>query len=281
MTGNVSWRFTATATSHTLVVVQVVDRTVIWAAGGGFTEGDGSVVRSVDGGRHWSRVTPPGGASPAFRDVHAVDANRALVLTMGSAARIYRTVDGGASWRETFANTDPAAFYDGMAFFDRRRGVAVSDAVDTTIPIQITGDGGRSWARVPAGGVAAGLPQEGPFATGTSLVAIGKRDALFVTTVPEHHPRVFRTRDGGLTWTVADTPIPRPGLRSVAFRNRHDGLGVGGTPPTEGTDGVGSAARTEDGGRTWQVTGAPTGFRNSVAWLSGRRAVAVGTPAAT
>jgi photosystem II stability/assembly factor-like uncharacterized protein len=273
-----SWRFRQTATTSRLIVVKVVSEKVIWACGGGAVPEDGAVVLSVDGGKKWKNVTPPKAKSQLFRTIKAFDADHVVVMTAGPAARIYRTVNGGDDWRVTFANTDPNAFYDGGTFFDKRRGIAVSDTVGAAMPIQFTEDGGKTWKPLPPGAVPDGLPGEGPFATGTSIVSTSKRKAVFTTTSPDGNPRAFLTDTGGTSWTVVDTAIPRAGLRSISFRDRHDGIGVGGTPPAEGTPGDGISARTDDGGRTWRATGAPTGFRNGVTWISGDMAVAVGAP---
>ena len=86
--------------------------------------------RTVDGGRSWQQVGPPGTATLDFRDIEAFDARTAVALTIGEGedSRIYRTTDGGRTWTESFRNTDPNAFYDCMAFFDRRHGLALSPA---------------------------------------------------------------------------------------------------------------------------------------------------------
>ncbi|MFD9330474.1 WD40/YVTN/BNR-like repeat-containing protein [Streptomyces sp. NPDC060065] len=281
------WRFTKTSTSHTLRVVDVVDRSVVWAAGGGFngTTDAGAVVRTVNGGRSWQNVTPPGGTDEQFRDVEAFDRNHALVLAVTNGtepSRFYRTADGGATWQLVFRdpNPDPNAFYDCMAFFDHRRGLAVGDtAGDRFLPIQATVDGGRTWRLTPTSGMPAVVPGDGAPATGTCMVTKGRHDAWFGTVGPEsgtpHNPQVFHTRDGGRTWTVADTPIPGPsGITSLTFRDRRHGLAVGGTFLPD----VGVAARTSDGGSSWSLVGTPGGFRSGVAWVPGRRdtAVAVG-----
>jgi photosystem II stability/assembly factor-like uncharacterized protein len=287
MANNVSWQFTATATTNTLIVVEVVNETVIWAAGGGFAgaANDGSVLRSVDGGQNWENVSPPGGVGQAFRDVKAFDADRALVLAVGNGplSRVWLTDNGGRRWERVFQNTVHDAFYDGMTFFDDSRGLAVSDAVDGAFPILATVDGGETWELVSSAGVPAALPGETVFATGTTLVTVGESDAWFGTTATNRSPRVFHTGDSGKTWVVADTPIPaspddRAGLRSLSFLpDRLHGLAVSGTPPgADGTGAVGFTARTSDGGLTWGLAGPTTGFRNSVAWISSQAAVAVG-----
>lgn len=284
-----SWRFMPTATSNTLITVDVVDRDVVWAVGGGFrgATNDGAVVRTVDGGRSWRNVTPPGGVADKFRDVEAFDRDHALVLTLprgDEPSRIYRTADGGVTWHLVFRNAVPNAFYDCMAFFDDRHGLAVSDPVGGKFPILATEDGGSTWRQAPADGMPAATPDDGALASGTCMVAHDRRHAWFGTTGTRggtgRNPQVFRTADGGRTWSAADTPIPgeTASIASLSFRDPRHGLAVGGDfDPDNGID-SGAAASTADGGTSWSLGGAPGGFRNSVAWVpgSGRTAVAVG-----
>ncbi|GGQ46918.1 hypothetical protein GCM10010279_65660 [Streptomyces mutabilis] len=83
-------------------------------------------MRTTDGGDTWRNVSPPDAGRLEFHDVEAFDARRAVVLAIGEgeASRVYRTDDGGATWTESFRNTDPRAFYDCLTFFDRRHGLA-------------------------------------------------------------------------------------------------------------------------------------------------------------
>ncbi|MEU6260466.1 oxidoreductase [Streptomyces sp. NPDC047043] len=280
-----SWHFTKTATRHALRAVDVVDRSVIWASSGGFrgAVNDGTVLRSVDGGRSWQDVTPPGGTLYQFRDVEAFDRNHALVLAVPrepGPTRFYRTADGGVSWQLVFRdpNPSPDALYDCMAFFDHRRGLAVGDTAGSEfLPIQATVDGGRTWRLAPTRGMPAAVPGDGALASGTCLVTQGRNDAWFGTagiqTGTPHSPQVFHTRNGGRTWTVADTPIPAStGIASMAFRDRRHGLAVGGNVSNFDE---GFAARTSDGGKSWALADTPGGFRGSVAWVWGRGETAV------
>jgi photosystem II stability/assembly factor-like uncharacterized protein len=265
-----------------LFTVDPVNRKVIWASGGGFFEStnDGAVVRSVDGGRNWRNVTPPDGVPQRFHDIEAFDAKRAVILAVGPGqeSRIYRTDDGGTTWRRTFVNRDPDGFYDCMAFFDDRHGLTVGDPINGKFSILATADGGRSWKLLPTSGMPPTLSGEAARATGSCLVTSGRRDAWFGTQTLKGAPaRVFHSSDTGRTWTVVDTPIPggTDGIMSLSFRDRLNGLAVGGAfgPPS-----VGAAARTSDGGRTWVPIAAPAGFRTGVAWTSsrGKTAVTVG-----
>jgi photosystem II stability/assembly factor-like uncharacterized protein len=119
-----SWQLVPTGSSQQLRGLAAVSRSVAWLAGT-----SGTVLRTVDGGRHWSDVSPPGASALEFRDIEAWDGLHAVALTagMGTDARVYRTADGGQSWQLAFTNDDPNAFYDCMAFFNKREGLAVSD----------------------------------------------------------------------------------------------------------------------------------------------------------
>ena len=119
-----------------------------------------------------------------------------LSIGTGTDSRIYVTSDGGASWDLTFQNDDPNAFYDCMAFFDRKNGLALSDPVDGEFRILATNDGGQSWDVVDAD-MPPALPGEFAFAaSGQCLVAFGGRHAWFAhrrrrrgPRLPERRPR--------------------------------------------------------------------------------------------
>jgi photosystem II stability/assembly factor-like uncharacterized protein len=86
--------------------------------------------------------------------------------------------------------------------------------------------------------------------------------------------RVLRSDDRGLTWAIADTPVPAgasAGIYSIAFRNDTHGVVVGGDYEKE-TEAVKNAAFTIDGGATWSpaVRGL-SGFRSVVAYVPGTR----------
>ncbi len=143
-----------------------------------------------------------------------------------------RTEDGGATWTESFRNTDPRAFYDCMTFFDRRNGLAMSDPVDGKYRILSTRDGGRSWRVLPDRGMPDALPGEAGFAaSGQCLVSAGPRD-VWLATGGAAAARVLHSADRGLTWTATASPIPAGdparGVFGLAFRDRAHGIAVGG-----------------------------------------------------
>lgn len=276
-TGGPSYKWSVTPTGSTAQFrgLSAVSKDVAWVGG---TEGQ--VLRTVDGGKHWQNVSPPGAGALQFRDVQAFDAKRAVILSIGNGtdSRVYRTSDGGKSWTETFRNPDQPAFYDCFSFHtdqhshDDQRGLALSDPVDGKFRIAATGDGGKSWKVLPNAGMPAALPGEFAFAaSGTCLAAGPARTAWFATGGGDR-PRVFRTSDGGLHWTVVDSPMaasPEGGIFSLAFRGSLTGVAIGGDykfpePATR------AASYTNDGGRTWKLVPAdkaPKSYRSGASFI--------------
>jgi photosystem II stability/assembly factor-like uncharacterized protein len=279
--GTPEWRLTATGVTARLRGLSAVSDRIAWAAGTG-----GTIIRTVDGGRSWQRVDPPGTQDLQFRDIEAFDDDHAVALSIGEGeqSRVYATRDGGRTWTETFRNDDPRAFYDCITFLDRRHGLALSDPVDGRFRILATDDGGRSWQVRPAAGMPDALAGEFAFAaSGSCLVSAASRSTrhgrlAWFATGGAAVSRVFATADGGWTWTVSDTAIPSgpsAGIYSLAFRDSRSGLAVGGdyAAPTVAPD---AAASTRNRGRNWTLAArSPGEYRSGVTWVSGRRATAL------
>jgi photosystem II stability/assembly factor-like uncharacterized protein len=268
------WQPVPTGSDQQYRGLDAVDERVAWVGGSA-----GEVLRTTDGGRTWKDVSPPEGAGLLFRDVEAHSAKRASVMAIGAGdARIWTTTDGGRRWRLAFVNDDPNAFYDCMDFFaGGRRGLALSDPVGGKFRIAATHDGGESWRVLPNERMPPAVEGEFAFAaSGTCLVAHGERDAWFGSGGGAS--RVFRTRDGGRSWSVVDAPIPAAeagGVFSLAFRNAREGVIVGGdfTAPANG---VKASGITRDGGASWRSGGDLAGYRSGVDWLKRDTLVAVG-----
>lgn len=263
------WELTPTGSQSRFRGLAAVSDTVAWVGGSA-----GQVLRTTDAGRTWQNVSPPGASALQFRDVEAFDADRAVVLSIGEGedSRVYRTTDGGKTWTETFHNDDPRAFYDCLDFWDDRSGLALSDPVDGKFRILGTRDGGKSWQVLPNDRMPAALPGEFAFAaSGTCLVA-GPGRTAWVATGGTDRPRVFRTQDGGRSWTVADSPLlggAAAGVFSVAFHGPRHGIAVGGDFTQEDVA-VKAAAVTRDGGRSWRLVDAakaPKGYRSGSQFL--------------
>lgn len=185
-----------TGSPHRLIGLDAAG-SVVWAAGA-----RGAWARSLDGGLTWTHGAVPGADTLQFRDVHAVDARRAVVLSIGAgtASRLYATDDGGASWTLRWVNPLAAAFFDCMAF-DGRRGVAVSDAIanpnpearrpggtrDSTarLPLVETTDGGASWRLLPPDRWPRSRPGVGLFASSGTCALFHEGTLFFAGHRPE------------------------------------------------------------------------------------------------
>lgn len=241
-------------TSHRLQALSVVSADVVWASGVG-----GTWVRTLDGGRSWESGVVPGADSLEFRDVHAFDADRALLLSAGSGSRsrIYRTRDGGRSWELVFVNEEPDGFYDCMDFWDDDRGAVYGDAVGDELRVLVTSDGGDTWTLVPSDRLPAALPGEGGFAASGTCVVAGAGEAGWIGTGNASPARVLRTEDRGASWTAHETPLVAgagAGVFSVVFRDALHGIVVGGDLGRRGERTV-NVAVTDDGGRSWRAAG--------------------------
>jgi photosystem II stability/assembly factor-like uncharacterized protein len=270
-TCSAQWRPQVSGTEARLRGLGVVDRDVAWASGIG-----GTCLRTTDGGKTWVAMAVPGANALDFRDVHAVDADTAYVLSIGEGekSRIYKTTDGGTTWAVQHTNRVPKGFLDAITFWDAKHGLAVGDPVDGKFMILTTDNGGKVWKRIPAEGMPPALSGEGAFAaSGTCLAVQGDRNAWFATG-GARVSRVFRSSDRGQTWTIQEAPVwagtPSSGIFSLSFWDTNHGVAVGGDYKNPEESG-GYVARTSDGGRTWALMKGtqPAGYRSGVAVVPG------------
>ena len=259
-----------------------VDARVAWTSGSG-----GAYGCTRDGGTRWTFNVVPGARMLDFRDVVAFDANRAWLMSAGpgGASRIYRTDDGGRRWRMQWKNPHTEGFLDGMDAWDDRRAIAYGDPVGGHMYVLRTDDGGRTWRRPPTSGMPRAHEGEAGFAaSGTGVQASGSMTA-WIATGGAHVARVFRTTDGGVNWSVAETPLgdasASSGIFSFAFKDADNGVAVGGdyVHPARAHA---NAAWTDDGGRTWHRPDIPPrGYRSGVAWLEGTEVLVCVGPTGT
>lgn len=271
-----AWEPQASGTTASLRGVSAVDARVVWASGSG-----GAYLQTNDGGETWRAAQVPGATALDFRGIKAVDAQTVYLVSSGPGdkSQIYKTADGGKQWTRQFTNPDPKGFFDAIAFWDTKRGIVIGDPVDGHFVVYATDDGGAHWIR-QAGPVA--VKDEGAFAaSNTCLFARGKREAWFGSG-GIGGARVFHTNDAGRTWSVAaNTGIRNDGASagvfSLAFRNRKQGVAVGGDYAKD-KETRQNFASTADAGRTWTVSAGPSGFRSAVVFVAARKLwIAAGT----
>ena len=152
--------------------ISAVDEKIVWVSGT-----NGTCLRTVNGGLSWQAVTVPGADSLDFRDVYAIDDNRAYLMSAGpgKGSRIYKTIDGGQSWQLQFLNTIPEGFFDGIAFWNEKTGLVYGDPLDGHLFILKTTNGGATWRRIANQNIPPVMAGEYSFAaSGTGVVVLGK-----------------------------------------------------------------------------------------------------------
>jgi photosystem II stability/assembly factor-like uncharacterized protein len=282
---HLSWTLTSTHSTHQFRGLSPISSKIVWVTGT-----NGTVLRTVNSGATWTNVSPtflPSENSTdfQFRDIHAFSAHSAIILSIGEGnlSRIYTTSNSGKTWKRTFVNEEPAAFYDCMAFSRQnpRYGVAMSDPVAGMFRLLETWDAGRHWHVVDNTGMPPALEGEAGFAaSGTCIEAAAGR--WYIATGGVDPGRIFYTseRDGRVDgkWRVAENKITggeAAGVFSVRFKDAWHGIAVGGnySDPTGASD---TAAWSKDGGVQWHKADTfPGGYRSGVSWVLGMKDVAV------
>lgn len=263
-----TWQLVDTPTdSARLRGLAPVSAKVAWASGS-----EGAIWRTVDGGRTVEAVQPEGTEALQFRSLYASSARHAVAVSIGDtpdAFRAYVTTDGGRTWTQSLQNTDPAAFYDCMTFTSRRTGYILGDPVDGKFQIIRTRDGGHSWEVMPSEGMPAARTGEFGFAASGTCIQSNDRGDLFFGTGGLDPARIFKSTNGGRSWSVQDSPVAGAeagGIFSLSFGHGRGGVAVGGDF-TDPTGANANAAYTRDGGRTWQAGTGLGGYRSGSSWL--------------
>lgn len=209
-------------------------------------------------------VWQPMGGGLALSDVvlHPADPSRMLVAI--SAGGVYRTDDGGASWRPSNEGV--------RASFQPDEHPAAGQCVHKVLvhparPERVwqqnhcgtyrSDDFGASWVEVTGEAGAGGLPTDYGYALALDAA---DPDAAYVVPEQSSHMRtvvggrlaVYRTRDAGASWEALDRGLPREHAYVTVLREAltSDALEPGGL--YLGTSG-GHVFASADGGDSWSM----------------------------
>lgn len=216
---------------------------------------------------------------PGFRSI-ATTQNAQFLLSVANPALLYKT-DISGKHELVYTEKDSAVFYDSMAFWNEKEGLAFGDPTDGCMSIIITRDGGESWEKVPC----EKLPiaeDEHAFAASNSNIAIMGNNAWLITGGKKS--RVYFSGDKGKSWTVFNTPLIQgsstTGGYSIDFYDEKIGVVIGGdyTKPEQNQK---NKAMTFDGGKTWELIAMRKhpGYKSCIQFVpnsNGKKLVAVG-----
>lgn len=216
---------------------------------------------------------------PGFRSV-AVTPKSQFLLSIANPALLYKTNISGEH-KLVYTEKDSAVFYDSMAFWNEKEGLALGDPTHGCMSVIITRDSGETWKKVPC----EKLPRaegEFAFAASNSNIAVMGNNAWLITGGEKS--RVYFSGDKGKTWTVFNTPLIQgrstTGGYSIDFYDEKIGVIIGGdyTKPEQNKK---NKAMTFNAGKTWQLIadGSHPGYKSCVQFVpgsDGKKLVAVG-----
>ena len=223
----------------------------------------------------WVPQSSNSGAS--LRGVSAVDAR--VAWASGANATILKTEDGGVTWGGVAAPSGAEALdFRSIQAFDAKRAYVMSVGPGGQSRIYKTLDGGAHWSLGLQNSHASGFFDAIAFWSFERGVAVG--DAV------DGRMFVALTSDGGKKWEEVDgghIPAAREGEGAFAASGTCLRLGPKGRAWI-GTGGTGGSRvfRSNDWGRSWQVSEAPLQHENassgifSIAFRDARHGIAVG-----
>ncbi|WP_276503742.1 WD40/YVTN/BNR-like repeat-containing protein [Terrimonas pollutisoli] len=263
-------------TKTSLRGLSVVNDNIIWVSGS-----NGTVGKSVNGGKNWKWMTVNGFEKTEFRDIEAFDANIAIIMGIADPAYILKTNNGGESWRVVYENKTKGMFLDAMDFANSREGIVVGDPINGKIFIAKTNDTGNTWTEIEEN---ANRPVadsgEAFFASSGSniklfsnddyfIVSGGLRSRLITNSNATDLPLIQgKESTGANSIDIYDEGIPdKPGQRMII---------VGGDFSADSITDK-NCVYSLNGGKKWLTpVRPPHGYRSSVEFLSKKDVLACG-----
>ena len=194
----------------------------------GYASGAGLLQRTVDGGVHWTRLSTPGSATPPAASPSPIPMPSSATLSAPSTNVVWALVAGqylfgstdqGKTWTQHTAPPHPGgggdpliSFVDGTNGWDLQPGVPATQCEQQGVQLWRTTDGANTWQLVSV----AQYGQVSPHGFGLEQCkeAIYFADTThgFVGAADPSGEVVYRTVDGGLTWSATQLPNP-PGFQ--------------------------------------------------------------------
>ncbi len=250
-----------------------------WAVNYAYSNDDGFVMRTYDGGTTWQKVWDS--TAIAYRDIAFTDANHGWIGTFeeisasGDTAMMYQTTDGGTTWNtvNNLPGPRPAGICGMHALNDST--VFAVGRYPGPSGFYKTVDNGQNWDYVNLDSLAGGLVDVHFFSPDTGF-AVGSDGDWF-----NGKGIILQTNNGGQNWSVAHVSAhPQEICWKISFPSRQIGYV---SLQAFANSGWQYMLKTTDGGITWDdvnvsTGGGPTGGYNiqgigfindSTGWIGG------------
>jgi photosystem II stability/assembly factor-like uncharacterized protein len=247
----------------------------IWASGS-----HGVILRSLDDGATWTRLSVSGQPDLDFRGIVAFGDSTAYLMSSGEGdkSRIYKTTNGGQSWEQQYTDVNKSFFLDSIACLSEKICFALGDPINGKFLVLHTSDG-HSWIPLAPKDRPDALPKEGAFAASNSSLLVISETELYLVT-GGFAARVLHTTDAGKSWSASAVPIAADNASSGIFaitRSEDNLLVAAGGDFANPTSALRTAAFSSDSAKSWQSPQQqPTGYRSAVAVLGANTFLAVG-----
>jgi len=239
------------------------------------------IYKTTDGGETWKFVGLYNAGQIGGVRIHPTDPNTAWVAAQGDAFKdnpdrgIFKTTDGGATWRKVLYLSDsigamdvelqpgnPSVVYAWLSHLQRKPWTIISGgpAKDGAGFYKST-DGGEHFSKITAG-----LPGD---LVGKGNIGVSAASPNRVYALIEAKPGggLYRSDDAGQTWTFMNVQPPQAASGMIQRPFYYDTLGVDPTNADVLYAGAEGFYKSTDGGKTFQTMRTPHGDNHDI-WIS-------------
>jgi photosystem II stability/assembly factor-like uncharacterized protein len=203
-----------------------------------------------------------------------------VIWALVAETRLFVSSDRGDSWQER--STPPGLTNIDIAFASERDGLILNVSIPATdcqtqsATIWRTSDGAASWQKLASTGIADALCKSG-------LAAVDATHAFFTASKAGTNPLIYRTGDGGATWTPS-APLPTPpNMAGSSITNTGRPRAFGSVVLVDGGGGqqTKDVFRSTDGGATFAYASTVPTFEGSVAYITATRWLQIAPPSSS
>ena len=251
--------------------LSVVTDNVIWTSGS-----NGTVARSVDGGKTFTWLTVKGYEQRDFRDIEAFNSKTAVIMAIGEPAIILMTKNGGKTWKKVYENNTKGMFLDAMSF-DGQNGVVIGDPINGNMFVAFTRDRGISWHLKPKEKIPLDSGEAFFASSGTNIKLLPVKGNFFR----------YAAVSGGTVSSFIGTKKSKlnlvqgkesTGANSIAVSLSEQRIVIVGGDFANDTAASGNCLFSTDFGTSWQQPQTPPhGYRSCVEFINETKLISCGT----